>query len=358
MNAEPMGLREGANEAFADKLFGILNGGGLALMISIGHRTGLFDAMERMPASTSQEIADGAGLNERYVREWLGAMVTGGIVHFHPDARRYQLPSAHAACLTRAAGRDNMAVFAQYIGVLAAVEDKIVERFKVGGGVPYCCFHRFHEVMAEDSGQSALSSIEDSILPLVPGLIDRLERGIDAIDIGCGSGRIINWLSQRFRSSRFRGVDFSEEPIALARREAQRNQAANAHFDVLDAAAFDHVSAYDLVMTFDAIHDQADPARVLRNIRRALRPGGVYLMQDIGLSSEVSKNMDHPIAPLIYTISCMHCMSVSLAQGGAGLGAAWGVERAEAMLRDAGFSSIRVHRLPHDIQNAYFVCQT
>jgi hypothetical protein len=112
-----------------------------------------------------------------------------------------------------------------------------------------------------------------------------------------------------------------------------------------------------MVTAFDAIHDQARPAAVLRGVRGAIRPGGVLLMQDIAGSSHVHKNMDHPIAPLLYTVSCMHCMTVSLAQGGDGLGAMWGEERAQKMLGEAGFGSIAVHRLAHDIQNCYYVCR-
>lgn len=342
-------------EGFAVRLLQMMNLGGAALMVSVGHRTGLFDAMSRMQPATSEEIARRAGLQERYVREWLGAMVCAQIVDYDPATRWYHLPPEHAAHLTRAAGADNIAVVSQYLAVLAGVEDKIVERFKSGGGVGYECFHRFHEVMAEDSGQSALAAMESAVLPLVPRLIDRLEAGIDVLDVGCGSGRVMNMLARRFPKSRFTGEDFSEKAIAVAREEAQRHQTANVRFVVRDAAKMDAREAFDFIATFDAIHDQADPTRVLANIRRALRPGGVYLMQDIGLSSHVEKNIEHPIGAFTYTISCMHCMTVSLASGGAGLGAAWGVELAQRMLREAGFEEIEVHRLPHDIQNAYFV---
>ena len=133
--------------------------------------------MRGQPAATSPEIAHRAGLNERYVREWLGAMTTGGIVDFDRTSTRYRLPDEHAAFLTRAAAADNMAVFAQYIRILGSVEDDIIACFKNGGGVPYEKFPRFHEVMAEDSGQSVMSSLESHILPLVPGLSERLAAG-------------------------------------------------------------------------------------------------------------------------------------------------------------------------------------
>src|SRR5262245_28423686 len=135
-------------ETFAERLLRALNDGALCLMMAVGHRVGLFDAMRELPPSTSDEIARHTGLNERYVREWLGALVTGRIIEVDPETNRFSLPEEHAAFLTRVAGADNMAVFSQYISLLGSVEDEIVECFKNGGGVPYSRFPRFHAVMA------------------------------------------------------------------------------------------------------------------------------------------------------------------------------------------------------------------
>ena len=185
-------------DAFAGRVLAALNDAALCLMASVGHRTGLFDAMRSQPAAASQELATRAGLNERYVREWLGAMTTAKVVDFDPVSGRYSLPDEHAAFLTRAAAADNMAVFAQYVGILGGVEDHIVRCFREGGGVPYSAFGRFHEVMAEDSGQSVMSSLESHILPLVPGLRERLTAGIRALDAGCGRGRIFVQLAEQY----------------------------------------------------------------------------------------------------------------------------------------------------------------
>lgn len=345
-------------EAFAGNLLTTLNNGALCLMVAIGHRTGLFDSMRGQPPATSEEIAVRAGLDERYVREWLGAMVTGGVVEIDPATRRFALPAEHAAFLTREAGGDNIAVFAQYIAVLGAVEDDIVECFRRGGGVPYSRYARFHEVMAEDSGQSVLSALESHILPLVPGLTDRLSAGIRMLDVGCGRGRILNKLASLYPGSRFVGMDLSEEAIDYARGEAGRAGNANVEFIVGDLSDFDRDAdpdAFDFVTTFDAVHDQARPLNVLRGIHRTLAPDGVYLMQDISGTGHVHKDVEHPIGTLLYTISCMHCMTVSLAQGGEGLGAMWGEEKTREYLRKAGFGSIDTHRLAHDIQNNWYV---
>ncbi len=345
-------------EEFADKLVGMLNNGALSLMTSIGHRTELFDVMNRLAPSTSKQIAEAAGLNERYVREWLGAMTVGGIVECDPSGPYYSLPAEHAACLTRASAADNVAVFAQYIGLLGSVEDRIVECFKNGGGVAYQEYERFHDVMAEDSGQSIVSSLFDSVLPLAPGLMERLEQGINALDIGCGQAKAVLLMAERFPNSRITGIDLCEEPILKARSEAEKQGLTNVKFEIGDLTTFDidtPQAEYDLITAFDAIHDQARPDRVLAGVHRALKPGGTFLMQDIAGSTHHYHNYDHPIGPLLYTISCMHCMTVSLAQNGMGLGAMWGKESALKMLQEAGFTNIEVKNLDHDFQNNYYV---
>lgn len=345
-------------EAFANRFLSVLNHGSLCMMVSVGHRTGLFDAMRDLPPSTSVEIAAKAALNERYVREWLGAMVTGGIVEVDPNTNRFLLPREHAAYLSRAAGADNMAVFAQYIGLMGTVEDDIVECFHKGGGVPYSRFPRFHAVMAEDSGQSVLSSLESHILPLVPGLAERLSAGIQMLDVGCGRGMIMNRLAERFPKSRFTGMDLSSEAIMYAWQAAAEKKLRNIEFIVADLSHFDQTAeyeAFDVITTFDAVHDQKFPLNVLKGIYRALRPDGVYLMQDIKGSSHVHKNVDHPLGTLLYGISCMHCMTVSLAQGGEGVGAMWGEEMTREYLKKAGFSSVQKNELAHDIQNNWYV---
>jgi 2-polyprenyl-3-methyl-5-hydroxy-6-metoxy-1,4-benzoquinol methylase len=340
-------------EEFAGRMLEVLNAGALAIMTSIGHRTGLFDAMAGLAPSTSEQIASAAGLNERYVREWLGAMAVGGTVEHDAESGTYFLPPEHAAWLTRAATPNNIAVTTQFIPLMGSVEDGIVESFKEGGGLPYSAFPRFHEVMAEDSGQTVVAALTDAILPLVPGLTERLEEGMDVLDVGSGSGRALNLLARTFPNSRFTGYDISEE--AIARAEAEAQGLTNVRFEIKDAATLDEKERYDLITTFDAIHDQAKPAAVLEGIARALKPDGVYLMQDIAGSSHVHNNMEHPLGTLLYTISTMHCMTVSLSQGGDGLGTMWGEEKAREMLREAGFAKVEVKQLPHDFANSYYV---
>jgi 2-polyprenyl-3-methyl-5-hydroxy-6-metoxy-1,4-benzoquinol methylase len=200
--------------------------------------------------------------------------------------------------------------------------------------------------MAEDSAQTTVAALRDHILPLAPGLTERLEAGIDVLDVGCGSDRALNLMAREFPNSRFTGYDISEEAIARARAEAKEHGTTNVRFEVKDAASLDEEASYDLITTFDAIHDQAKPAAVLRGIADALKDEGVYLMQDIAGSSHVHNNMDHPLGPFLYTISTTHCTTVSLSQGGEGLGTMWGEEKARQMLREAGVHLCRGRATP------------
>ena len=256
------------------RLLQILNDGATALMASIGHKTGLFDTMAELPPSTSEEIAKAAGLQERYVREWLGAVTVGGLVEHDPEALTFSLPPERAAWLTRAAGPANLAMGMQYVGLLASVEDEVVERFRIGGGVPYSAFPKFHALMAEDSAAVHDATLIDGILPLVPAIVDRLRAGIDVADIGCGSGHAINLMAEAFPASRFTGIDLSEQAITVARKEAEAKGLTNACFEARDAASLDGSDEFDFITTFDAIHDQARPDLALARIAASL-PGRV-----------------------------------------------------------------------------------
>jgi 2-polyprenyl-3-methyl-5-hydroxy-6-metoxy-1,4-benzoquinol methylase len=345
-------------EEFAKRMVEALNASALVFMTSIGHRTGVLDALADHPDTSSAELARAARLDERYVREWLAAMTCAGVVEYDATRMTYRLPPEHAACLTRAAAPNNLAVYAQYFPTVGSVEDDLVRCFSEGGGIPYERYPRFHEVMAEDSAQTVLSALFDAILPLIPGLSDRLERGARVADLGCGRGRAILMLAERYPESRFVGIDLSSDAIEHACGEARRRGLANAEFVARDLSDLDRSAdahEFDLVTTFDAVHDQPSPRSLLRGIRRMLRHDGVYLMQDVHSSSELHDNLANPFATLLYFVSCAHCVPVSLAQGGEGLGTMWGIDTAHRMLKEEGFESVRVHRLEHDPMNDYVV---
>jgi SAM-dependent methyltransferase len=344
-------------EEFAERMVGTIDNACLAVLLSIGHQTGLFDTLAALPPATSAQIADAAGLNERYVREWLGGVVAAQVVDYDEGAQTYSLPSDRAAVLTRAAGPDNLARIAQFISLFGEVEQKIIGCFHAGGGLPYSDYPRFHTLMAEESGEVFDAALIDVVLPMVDGLPDRLNAGADVADIGCGSGHAVNLMAQAFGASRFTGIDFSDEGLASGRAEAARLGLQNATFVAQDVSELDVTDAYDVITVFDAIHDQAQPARVLENIYRALRPGGVFLMVDIKASSRLEDNVGVPLATFLYTVSTMHCMSVSLGLDGAGLGTVWGRQLAESMLADAGFRDVQVSEIESDLLNNYYIAR-
>ena len=350
-------IDEAKAEAFADRFVGIIAGASLALMTSVGDRTGLFDAMAGLSPSTSAEIAQAAGLNERYVREWLGAMVVGEIVEYDAANQTYRLPPEHAAFLTTAAGPDNLAYFTQYFPVLGNVEDEVVEAFRKGGGVPYSSYPKFQELQAGETSRVFDATLVDVTMPLVPGLVERLESGIEAADVGTGAGHAVNVLAKAFPNSRFVGYDFSDEGVAAGRAEAAEWGLTNATFEVKDVTDIAERERFELITAFDAIHDQREPRAVLRNIEQALKPDGTFLMVDIAASSKLEENVGNPWAPLFYTWSTLHCMTVSLALGGEGLGTAWGEQKARELLTEAGFTRIEAERVEDDPINVYFVAQ-
>jgi SAM-dependent methyltransferase len=344
-------------DEFVKRMAGAIDSACLAVLASIGHQTGLFDVLADLPPATSHQIAEAAGLNERYVREWLGGAAAGGIVDYDQSEATYVLPGHRAAALTRSAGPKNLARMAQMIPMMGEVEQKIIGCFRSGGGLHYSEYPRFHAMMAEESGAVFDAALVDAILPLADGLPERLRAGADVADFACGSGHAVNVMAQEFPASRFTGVDFSEEGVAAAAEEAKRLGLANAMFERRDLAELDLADAYDVITVFDAIHDQAHPAKVLANIYRALRPGGVFLMADVKASSRLEDNIGMPFAPFLYTISTMHCMTVSLARDGAGLGTVWGHQLATEMLADAGFDDVRTAEIEANPLDIYYIAR-
>jgi SAM-dependent methyltransferase len=243
----------------------------------------------------------------------------------------------------------------QWVACMGEVETRIVDAFRTGQGVPYSAYDRFHGIMNQTNGQIFDKTLVERTLPIVPGLVERLQTGIDVLDVGCGSGHAINVLARAFPRSHFHGYDLSTEGIEAARAESEAWQLGNTTFRVQDAARFEDVERFDFITSFDAIHDQAHPRIVLSKIARALRPEGVYLMVEPRAQSAVEGNLEAPMAPFLYSISAMHCMQVSLAGQGEGLGAAWGEARARAFLREAGFAEPLIRSIKGDMMNTYYI---
>jgi hypothetical protein len=267
-----------AAEAFAGRIMDSLTEAGTVAMLSVGHRLGLFDTMTGMPPASTGELAEQASLSERYVREWLASMVVAGIVDYDPATRRYHLPEAHAACLTRGAPLGNLAVYAQMATLLGKVEDGVIRRFETGEGSRYDEYPCFHQIMAEDSVQTVTDGLSEHVLPLARGIESRLSEGIDVLDAGCGRGSALIAMAGRYPQSRFTGYDLCEDAIGHATRAAADAGLRNIRFEVRDLSGYAERERWDLVTSFDAVHDQKSPAELVNGLFGALRSSGTYLM--------------------------------------------------------------------------------
>ncbi len=316
------------SSGFSQTMRVVLNHAMLALTISLGRRTGLFETMARLPPATSDRIAGAAGLDERYVREWLAAMVTGGIVDYDRARGTYRLPTEHAAVLTEGAGPEDMALAMQSIPALARVEPRVADCFRSGAGLPAESFPEWRSVHGEEIARSHASVLIDQVLPLVPGLVDRLRRGIDVLNVGRPGDQACALLARTFGQSRFHELDRRPEEQGLL---------------------------FDLAIAFDCIHEHPQPAPLLAAVHSALRPGGTFLCMELAGSSDLADNIDHPRGPFIYAISTLHCLPVSRASGGLGPGAMWGEEDAQRMIAAAGLRDVAARRVQGDAAHVYYV---
>ena len=329
--------------AFAERVQGIVNGGALSLLLSIGHRAGLFDVMGRLGFATSDEVAREAGLEADRVRDWLTALAAGGIVEREPTRGAFRLPAEHAACLSREAQPGNLAQAAQWIPLLGQAEDEVLDGFARGRGAGSGAHLR--QALANESDRTGVAAFLDAIVPRVPGLCARLDAGIDVLDVGCGAGAAVCLLAETFPNSRFVGCDEAGDAIEAARAQARERGITNARFERSDAAALTGRGAFDLVTAFGAPRGQAG----LAGIVRVLRPAGLLLMRELRGVDPLEPDAAHPLAPFLYAVSCLHGAT-------APRGAEPDADSLEALprrLAAAGFTSAEVHTLPHDPIHRY-----
>ena len=353
---------------FSSRMTEILNHGALNLALAIGYKHRIFDVLEEFSrAVTVSEIASASGLNARYLKEWLGVVVSGEIIELSQNQHgeeTFLLPPKHAAFLTRRAGSNNLGVYTQEIPLLTACALEAVEKgFQTGEGVPFSCYPDFQSFMAELSDAKHRKVLLDEFLPSVDkgSLLPRLRDGIQVCDLGCGHGVALNLMAEAFPHSQFSGIDNHEEAIVEARAEAGKLQLSNVSYHILNAAEIsgkeEFFEAFEYICAFDSIHDQSRPLGALQSVRYMLAPGGIFSMIDIKATSKLADNLDHPMAPFLYTVSLMHCMPVGLNDNGAGLGMMWGREQAEVLLRKAGFEHVEVVEMERDPFNLHYLCK-
>lgn len=334
-------------ERFMEKVVGDLSGAMTTIMCSIGDSLGLFKSIDAEGPATSEELALRTGINERYAREWLGGMLSAGYLDYDATTGRYALPPEHAPALADEGGPMFVGGVYEQIPPLLTQLDHLLQAFRDGGGVhqsAYC--QRWWEGMARFTGTWFGNLLVQEWLPMVPELQSKLEQGVMAADIGCGCGHAVLKLAEAFPNSRFVGYDVYEPNLEEAREKAEaagvNDRVAFKQHDVVQGLP----EQYDLITTFDVIHDMADPQSALHAIRNGLQSNGTYLLLEINCADRKEDNTG-PIASIFYGYSMLYCMTTSLANGGAGLGTLGMPEaRVREYCAEAGFSEVR--RLPLD----------
>lgn len=324
------------------RALGDLSAGYGGVMISLGHRLGLFKALSGAGPISSPELAARAGCAERYVREWLNAQVAGGYVDYHAVSDTYELSPEQAIVLADA---DSAVFFPNAWNVPASMwldEDKAIEAFRTGSGIPWGDHHdRLHQGVASFYRNAYRGSLLSQWLPALDGVVEQLDAGITVADVGCGHGHSTILMAQAFPRSRFRGFDTHAESIAEARRlAAEAGVADRVTFDV--ARAVDYTGAnYGLIAFFDCLHDLGDPVAAARYAASALAPDGTVMLIEPFANDRVEDNVS-PVARIYYAASAMVCCAHAISEGGSlVLGAQAGEARLAEVFRKAGFTRVR-----------------
>jgi len=355
-SAKLVNVDDDVDHEFAHKLDEIINHNATGLSLSIGYRVGLVQTMAELEEpKTSMEIAEKAGLNERYVREWLAVMVVSKFIIVNKDDNTYFLPRNRVKCLQSPIKQfSTVKMFEMFPPLFGELE----ACFKNGGGISYDKYEGFHKVMDAMSAQGHRENLLQYHIPSIEGLHEKLESGIKCLDIGCGFGSPGLLMSRRYPNSEIYGFDISQESIQYAQGEAEKLNLKNAHFLVKDCSKFDpaFTETFDYIFAHDAIHDQAQPGEVLSCIFKMLKKDGLFSMVDVKAHSHPSDNIGITKAAYKYTVSLFHCMPVSLYfDGGAGLGTCWGMELAVKMLKEVGFNDVDIRPYHGDSFNIHYV---
>ncbi len=327
-------------QAFMKKAVGDVGTAMSAVLVMVGDRAGLFAAMAGAGPLTAEALAERVGMHPRYVQEWLSTMTCGGYVVHDEQADAFTLPDEHALYLADPSAETYLGGLFSGVPSLARAAPDLADDFRQGKGIPFAAFGDALPVAFEQMNRAVYEKrLVSTWLPELPGIAERLAAGGRALDIGCGTGIVPITLARAFGAAHVEGLDVDARSIELARANAR--EAGVADRVVLRVAGAGDITAspgYDLITTFDVVHDLPDPLGALQAIRGALDPQGTYLMVEPRVDDRLAANVGNPFARMLYAISCMHCVPQSLSQGGEGLGACWGPARARRLAEQAGFS--------------------
>ena len=336
-------------EELAYRVIGDMGGSFTMALGYIGDRLGLFKAMAGQGPMRSANLAARTQLNERYVREWLRAMVAAEYLEYDVTTDMYRMSEEQAYVLVN----EDSPMFTGGIFQFATPSvwnvPRIVDAFRNGGGIPFSEIGDdvWHGI-ERNSRTRYLNYLVKDWLRAIPGLSEKLARGANIADIGCGAGQSTLIMGKEFPKSKFIGIDFHGPSITRARKHAADAGLNNVTFLQAPAHELPSSGPFDLICGFDCIHDMVDPRGALRAIRKALASDGVFLWSEPNASDNAYENRN-PIGKALHAISPLHCMTVSLAHNGAGLGTVIGEKGARDLAKEAGFSHFE--RLP--IQNPF-----
>lgn len=324
------------------------------LLAAIGDRLGLFKDLAQHGPATARELAERTSLNERYLREWLGGMSSAGYLTYDSATRRFTLPPEHVAVLAQESGPFFFGGIYQMLPAFIGVFDQVTRAFREGGGVKQS---QYSDDMWDGLERFTAGWFENLLLqawiPAMPDVQAHLERGAAVADVGCGRGRALIKLAQAFPRSRYVGYDSFGPTIARATANAEAAGVEHRIRFVERDVSKGLPEEYDVITTFDVVHDSVDPLGLLRAIRRALRPGGAYVCLEIACSDRLEENAN-TLGAMFHGISVLYCMTTSLANGGAGLGTVGMHEpKVRELCAQAGFSSVRRVPLENPFNTLY-----
>ena len=343
-------------QQFMLKVIGDVGASVTAGLVFIGTRVGLFQALAGAGLLRLDQVVARAGLQARYVEEWLAGMVASGYLRYDPEAQTYTLPDEHAYFLASEGSDHDLGALFQGLPMMLAAAPKVALAFQQGGGVTFQDFGEEFPASIDHMNRGLYEHrLVQSWLPTMPEVVQRLQQGGAALDIGCGTGTVSLLLAQAFPPAQVVGLDIDRRSVDMARERAREAGLSHRVTFILGSAKWlPDTPQYDFISSFDVVHDLVDPLGALQRLRRILAPGGTYLMVEPKVSDRLEENQ-HPFAVMMYGMSVLHCLTQSLAHDGAGLGACWGEAKARALVHAAGFSHFEPLNIRSPVQAFYEV---